>query len=832
MKYLLLALVGTLLTFSALAQSTKTYTSAQVYEQIQKLQVLGSVLYVAAHPDDENTRMISYLSNKEMYETTYLSLTRGDGGQNLIGPEIQELLGVIRTQELLAARRIDGGNQMFSRANDFGYSKNPTETLEMWNEDEVLSDVVWAIRKLQPDVIINRFSNDPNSRTHGHHTSSAMLSTRAFEMTNDPNVYPSQLEYVQPWKAKRLMWNTSWWFYGSREKFNEADKSKLVAVDVGVYYPIKGVSNSEIAALSRSQHQCQGMGSTGSRGRSMEYLEFLKGDQPQKDLFDGINTTWSRIPGGGAIGSALAAVESNFDFGNPSKSIKQLISIREMIQALPDSRWKKVKLEDIEDTITGSLGLFAELITSDYNSTASGTIKLRTEVINRSEIETSLKQISIPSMDIDTTLNQNLTWEAPFKWEKEITIPSDAPYTNSYWLDQQWELGMYTVEDQELRGLPETPKGNDATITMSIGGSDFTVTRPLVYKKTDRVKGEIYRPFEIIAPVSVDLENPVEIFVDNNPRSIRVAVQAGKANCSGSLKLAYPKGWSVSPEAIDFSLAAKGEKAFYEFQLTAPDGASTGLISPMATVDGQTYVKKEIIIAYDHIPTQTIYRHATAKVVKLDIKTAGRNIGYIMGSGDAIPASLEQIGYSVSLLDESILRSRDLGVYDAIIVGIRAYNTEQWLKYQQAKLMEYVKNGGTMIVQYNTSRGLVTPDLGPYPLKLSRDRVSVEEAPVKILAPDHAVLNTPNKITQADFDGWIQERGLYFANEWDEKYIPIISSHDPNEPDRDGGLLVAKYGDGHYVYSGYSWFRELPAGVPGAYRLFANLVSLGNVNRP
>jgi len=628
------------------------------------------------------------------------------------------------------------------------------------------------------------------------------------------------------------MWNTSWWFYGSRAKFAEADKSKLIAVDIGVFYPIKGKSNTEIAAESRSQHRCQGMGSTSSRGRSMEYLEFLEGEQPSKNLFDGINTTWSRVEGGKMIGKSLALVENTFDWSDPSKSIKPLLAIQNQIKALPDSRWRTLKLAEIEDVIMGSLGLFAEVITSDYHSTAGGSVNLKTEIINRSNIDVSLKQLTIPSMAVDTTMDMALTWESPFMWEKEISIPSTAPYTNSYWLDQTWELGMYTVEDQLKRGLPETPKGNDATITMNIEGSEITIKRPMVFKKTDRVKGETYRPFEVIAPVSVDLENPVEIFVDNQPRTIKVAVKAGKDNCSGSLKLAIPNDWSVSPDSIDFTIGAKGEKAFYEFQLTAPEGQSTGLISPIATIGDQSYVKEEIIIEYDHIPTQTIYRHSKSKIVKLDIKTAGHNIGYIMGSGDAIPASLEQIGYNVNLLDESAIQSRDLGIYDAIIVGIRAYNTETWLKYQQAKLMQYVENGGTMIVQYNTSRGLPVKELGPYPFKLSRDRVSVEDAPVKILAPNHEVLNHPNKITLADFDGWIQERGLYFPNEWDERYTPIISSHDPNEPDRDGGLLVANYGDGHYIYTGYSWFRELPAGVPGAYRLFANLVSLGSSDRP
>lgn len=831
MKYFTL-FFALFLSQTALTQPTKSYTSAQLFEMLQKAQVLGSVLYVAAHPDDENTRMISYLANKENYETTYLSLTRGDGGQNLIGSEIQELLGVIRTQELLAARRIDGGKQMFSRANDFGYSKNPTETLKVWNEDEVLADVVWAIRKIQPDVIINRFSNDPNSRTHGHHTSSAILSTRAFDLSNDPSQYPEQLQYVDTWQANRLMWNTSWWFYRSRENFAKVDKSKMVAVDVGVYYPLKGKSNTEIAAESRSQHQCQGMGSTSSRGQSIEYLEFLKGHQPTEDLFSGINTTWSRVPGGAMIGEKLSQIENNFNHVNPSASVPALAEVYAAIQQLPDGKWKSLKSKEVKDLLVGCMGLFAEAITTDYSTVAGGSVGLNIEMINRSEVPVELKGIEIPSIDFDTTLSSTLAWESPFKWSKNVHFDTESASTNAYWLNDQWELGMYTVEDQEKRGLPETPQMHEVHFELELEGRSFEITRPFVYKKTDRVVGEFYRPFEIIAPVSVELDNKVEIMVDESPRTISVSVKAGKDNCQGALSLDIPEGWEVSPQSIPFELSIKGEKAFYEFELIPPSGDSEGRIVPIAKVDGTDYSRSEVIIEYGHIPTQTIYRPASAKVVKLDLKKYGHNIGYIMGSGDAIPASLEQIGYNVRLLDESYIQSNDLSVYDAIIVGIRAYNTNDWMKYQQAKLLKYVEEGGTMIVQYNTSRGLVTSDLGPYPMKLSRDRVSVEEAPVKILAPDHAVMNEPNPITLADFDGWIQERGLYFPNEWDDRYTPILSSNDPGEPARDGGLLVAAYGQGHYVYSGYSWFRELPAGVPGAYKIFANLVSLGNDVRP
>jgi len=332
------------------AQAPVQPTSADLYEQIQKMQVLGSVLYVAAHPDDENTRMISYLANEKKVNTAYLSLTRGDGGQNLIGPEIRDLLGVIRTQELLKARSVDGGQQFFSRANDFGYSKNPEETLKIWDEEEVMADVVWAIRKFQPDVIINRFDHSGNRRTHGHHTSSAVLSHKAFDLVGNKEVYPEQLEHVNTWQPKRLFFNTSWWFFGSREKFAKADKSDMLSVDVGVYYPMKGKSNNEIAAESRSMHKCQGFGSTGKRGSEQEYLKLLKGEMPKdkSSIFEGINTTWTRVKGGESIGQVIGNVDAEFKHENPAASIPQLMAAYQMIQGLPDGYWKSVKLKDIK----------------------------------------------------------------------------------------------------------------------------------------------------------------------------------------------------------------------------------------------------------------------------------------------------------------------------------------------------------------------------------------------------------------------------------------------------------------------------------------------------
>lgn len=821
---------------SVQAQAPKKWTSADIHEAIKKLNFLGSALYVAAHPDDENTRLIAYLANEVKANTAYLSLTRGDGGQNLIGTEIQELLGVIRTQELLAARRIDGGNQLFTRANDFGYSKHPDETLKIWNEEEVLADVVWAIRKWQPDIIVNRFDHRSPGRTHGHHTSSAMLSFEAFDLTNKKDVYPDQLKYVDTWQPKRLFFNTSWWFYGSREKFAEADKSRMMSVDAGVYYPIKGKSNTEIAAESRSMHKCQGFGSSGTRGRQMEYMELLKGDMPKnkEDMFEGINTTWTRVKGGAPIGDLLKAVEENFKYDDPAASIPDLLKAYKMVKALPDGYWKRVKLAELKDVIIASTAMFAEVVANDNSATPGQEITLDLELINRSYVAVKLDKVTFLPEGIDSTFEKELVNNELFRLEKNITIPADQATTTPYWLDKKWELGMYTVEDQFLRGLPETPRSLKVRFDVLIAGEPMSIERDVVFKRTDPVAGEVYEPFEVIPPVFANITEKVFVFSDNEPKEVQVLLKSGQENVSGTLEMCFAEGWKPEPVKYDFDLKLKGEEELFTFKLFPPENQDENFIIPLVKIGEQTYDKEIVKIEYDHIPTQTVLRDASAKVVKVDLKREGNKVAYIMGAGDKIPESLEQIGYEVDILSDSEINTSNLANYDAVILGIRAYNTIDRIKFHQPKLLKYVEEGGTMIVQYNTTRRLKVPseEIGPYPMKLSRDRVSVEEAEVRILKPDHTVMNFPNKITEKDFENWIQERGLYFPNEWDEKFDAILSSNDPGEPARDGGLLVTQYGKGYYIYSGYSWFRELPAGVPGAYRLFANMISIGKYPRP
>ena len=821
---------------NGISQKPERWTSADIYHALKKANTLGSALYVAAHPDDENTRLISHLSNGMYMNTAYLSLTRGDGGQNLVGTEIRELLGLIRTQELLGARRIDGGSQMFTRANDFGYSKSSDETQKIWNKEQVVADMVWAIRKWRPDIIVNRFSHNSNRRTHGHHSSSAELSVEVFDMAADPTVFPEQLKYVDTWQPTRLFFNTSWWFYGGRDKFAEADKSNMVAVDAGMYYPLIGKSNNEIAAESRSMHKSQGFGSIGTRGGQMEYLDFIKGKKPSNntDLFDGINTAWARVKGGEQIGRILTKALQDFDYENPAKSVELLLKAYQEIQNIEDEYWKKIKSEEIKKIIAACMGLFVEAIADDYSATPGQEVELAIEAINRSAVDCRLISVEYLPMGQDTAINSPLTNNEALKYWKKITLPIDIATTNPYWLNKKWVLGMYNVENQLLRGLPETPRAFKAKFNFIIMGEPISFEKEVVHKYDDDVKGEVYQPFEITPPVSVSLLNDVFLFTKNEPQEIDILVKSGKENVEGNVTLCHPENWKIEPEKTDFNLKLKGEEQLFTFKLFPPENAEENFIVPLAMVSEKGYTDKMVTIDYGYIPTQTVFLDASAKVAKMDLKIAGNRIGYIMGAGDKIPESLRQIGYRVDVLEDHQINSSNLKNYDAVVIGVRAYNTVKRLKFHQPKLMDYVKNGGTMVVQYNTHRNLSVPmdEIGPYPLKISRDRVSVEDAEVRILAPDHQVLNWPNKITQKDFDNWVQERGLYFPNEWADEYTPILSANDPGEPARDGGLLVAEYGDGHFVYTGYSWFRNLPPGVTGAYRIFANLIGLGQRERP
>jgi len=825
-KFFLLKIVFLLITNSISAQKPQKLTSNQIYEKIQKINFLGTALYIAAHPDDENTRLIGYLANKVKARTGYLSLTRGDGGQNLIGSEIRELLGVIRTQELLAARNIDGGEQFFTRANDFGYSKHPDETLAIWNEKEVLSDVVWVIRNFKPDVIINRFNHRTPGTTHGHHTSSAMLSIAAFDQANDTSQFASQLKYTSLWQPKRLFFNTSSWFYRSQQDFEKATKGKLMAFDVGIYYPLKGLSNNELASMASSQHLCQGFGRITTRGSQNEYVEFLKGDKPkdENDIFSGINTTWNRLKDGGEIGAILYEIEEHFDFVNPSKYLPKLMEAYQLVQKLEDTHWRIIKEKELKEIIEACAGLYLEVSANSASGVPNTSVEINFEVLNRSRIAIELTSVTSTVdkkmflKDLDLEANKKVNF-------KETITLATTEFSDPYWLKKEASLGMYSVEDQLLIGNPETSRPVSINFNLTIEGIPITITKNVVRRYAERDIGEIYDPFEVLPKVTTKLKDKVLIFSNDMPQKVVVEVRAGANNVVGNIKLEVPEGWKVSKKGKTFRIKQKGDTYEVNFLVFPTVNQSEGKLKVIVTSNGKIYNKELVEINYNHIPKQSVLLTSEAKVVRLNIKTIGTKIGYIKGAGDAIPESLQQIGYTVNLINPIEINEKNLLSYDAIVLGIRAYNVVKDLKFKQKYLLAYVENGGNMIVQYNTNRRVDVA--APFELKLSRDRVTDEFAEVRVLEKEHSLLNFPNKITPEDFKGWVQERGLYFPGTWSNKYTPILSMNDKGETPKNGSLLIAKLGKGNYIYTGLSFFRELPAGVSGAYKLFANMLAVG-----
>ncbi|WP_461135608.1 PIG-L family deacetylase [Spirosoma lituiforme] len=833
-KSLLILLLGSLLTPAVFAQvpygPIKPAPPGEILSNLKKLNVLGSVLYIAAHPDDENTLLLSYLAKERLVRTGYLSLTRGDGGQNLIGPEQGENIGVIRTQELLAARRVDGPDQFFSRAYDFGFSKQTTEAVRTWGQDKVLADVVWMIRKYQPDVIITRFPPDARAG-HGHHSASGFLAEEAFKISSDPTKFPEQLAYVKPWQAKRIMWNM--FIPGaflSNKKPEEA--GNLIGIETGLFNSLLGRSYGEIASESRSQHKSQGFGVAPNRGAKIDYLLLKGGDPVQKDPMEGIDMTWKRVLNSDAVQAQVNQVISQFRPDQPAASVHALVNLYGAIGKLDTTNsYVKAKRQEVEMLIRQCLGLWFETNPADYAATPGETIKLTTNIVNRTDAPVTLVRVQY-STGKDSTLNLALKPNDLVLLPTSVLIPKTAKISQPYWLEKPIDKGLFQVDNQQLIGLPENPPALTASYTFDISGQRFTFSRPVVYKSTDPVDGEIYRPFIIQPAVTANLTERVYTFADNTPKMGEVVLKAGRANIAGTLRIEVPTGWRIEPASQPFELKNKGDEQRLSFRLIPGDKAQNGKLQAVMTTADGTFTTGLRVIAYKHIPTQTLFPQAEAKLVKLDVKVTAKNIGYIVGAGDEVPAALQQMGCRVTLLGPTELNG-NLSAYDAIVVGVRAYNTNSTLARYQPKLMEYVKNGGTMVVQYVTPNSSFLrneaplPQLGPYPFAVVNERVTEEDAPMTFINPKHPLLNYPNKITEADFGGWIQERGIYFARDWDKAYEPIFSSHDQNEAPKEGSLIYTKYGKGHFMYTGLVFFRELPAGVPGAYRLFANLISAG-----
>ncbi|MGN6183009.1 MAG: PIG-L family deacetylase [Thermoanaerobaculia bacterium] len=800
--------------------------AAQLQLALRKLNVAGSALYIAAHPDDENTALLAYFANDRLVRTAYLSCTRGDGGQNLIGDEKGPLLGLIRTQELLAARRIDGAEQMFTRALDFGYSKNPEETLATWGHDAVLADVVWAIRKFQPDVIVTRFPITGEGG-HGHHTASAMLAEEAFVAAADASKFPEQLKYVKPWQAKRIFWNR--FSFGRPIDPNDPSVAKSLRIDLGTYNALLGRAYTEVAAESRSQHKSQGFGSAERRGTLLNYFDLRAGDPATTDLFEGIDTNWSRYPNGDKLGAILKRAADTFDKDKPEASVPLLIqalNTLEQLRATPEwstinMPWIDGKRRDLMDAIRDCAGISIDVAAGDSLVTQGGELPVSVTVVNRSQYPFRLSMVASLYAQPSKAPGVALEYNKPVKTDLVLRYPENGARTQPYWLVDDPSKGLYKVDEQLLIGLPENPPQIPIFVTLDDTSMNTLIFEvPAVYRWTDPVEGEQVRSVDVVKPVSVKLGSNVYLFPEAKPRPVTVWMRSFGMT-EGKLTLSAPTGWKIEPATADVKFSGKGDEQQVTFNVTPPAGESIAALR--ADISGINTGITDI--DYPHIPAQRVFSPAIAKAVRADIKHRGTRVGYIMGSGDDVPDTLRQVGYDVTLLNDTDLDRADFAKYDAIVAGIRAYNTRKRLRLAHDKLMKYVENGGTYVVQYNTLDELAVAAPGPYPFKISRDRVTVEEAPITFVDANASVLTTPNKITSSDFNDWVQERGLYFTTDWDPRYTTILSSNDPGEPAKAGGELVAKHGKGTFVYTSYAWWRQLPAGVPGAIKAFVNLVS-------
>jgi LmbE family N-acetylglucosaminyl deacetylase len=806
-----------------------------ILQQLRGFQQLGSVLHIAAHPDDENTQLITYLARGRHVRTAYLSITRGDGGQNVLGPEFGDELGLIRTEELLSARRLDGGQQFFTRAIDFGFSKDYRETLRIWDEQAVLSDVVRVIRTFQPDVIITRFSPEA-SRTHGHHTASAVLSVEAFKLAGDPAAFPEQLKDLTPWQPKRLLMNSGGFGRGGPAGGTQgnapgggAENSTAVRMDISGTDPVLNESFADIAAQSRAMHKTQGFGNFGGGGRGgarVESFQLLAGEPAKNDIFDGVDTTWNRIHGGNEIGKLIDGIIAKFNPADPAASVPDLLELRSKVNAQPASRLVDEKRRQLDRILQACLGLTVETTVDHAEVVPGETIVLRHTATMRSDAPVHWLGVRYPNISKSTDESMELHSNQPA--ERKITqmIPTNTPLTQPYWLQEPPGIGLYHVSDASLIGRPENPPVFPIEQIFEVGEQKLVVADEPVEIIGESGKQKMRR-LEVVAPVALSFDCDVQNFIPAAARPVQVQVTAMRGNLSGKLKLDAPSDWKVSPESQTFELLKIGESAKLSFTVTPPAQATSTEIIAQAEINGATFDNRRVEIHYDHIPPLLLQPVARLKAVALDLAIRGHTVGYLPGAGDSVAECLAQMGYMVKQLAAADLTEDGLRGLDAVVIGIRAFNVRTDLAPHLPALFAYCESGGNVIVQYNRPDGIKADKLAPYDLRISSERVTDEQSPVTFLAPDHPALNTPNKITQADFDGWVQERGIYFPNQWDEHFTPLIACNDPGEAPLKGGILVAKHGRGYFVYTSLDWFRELPAGVPGAYRLFANLISLG-----
>ena len=811
------------------AESTPLSGSAELHELLDRLNTVGTVLMLGAHPDDENTAVMAYFARGLHLRTVYFSATRGEGGQNRIGTEQGPLMGVIRTHELLEARRIDGGEQDFATVVDFGYTKTPEEALSVWGEETLLRDMVRSIRMIRPDVIVARFPPRPGSGGHGHHTAVGWTGPVAFMAAADPQQFPEL--GLPAWQAERYYYNVP--TFSRRMEQQAAQQSGRLRVELGGYDPVLGKSYAEIAGESRSMHRSQAMGASQRKGSVPAFFQYVAGSEASDDLFDGIDTTWGRVAGAAKVAESLALARERYRPGQPGETLAHLLDAYRALKPLagPDVVHKRAELAR---AIELAAGIWVDASADRWDAVAGGAIDVTARVLWRAGpawkwTGTSLEGVASSALGGAVLLEPNQVAEQ----SATVTVSGDACYSQPHWLPAQ------RPPDAECADLGYAP--GPAPVLRAVfrfetpTGVAIEFEKPVTYRWVDPSLGERSRPLAVVPPVTVAFARENRIFTDSDTTEVAVRLASMQGPANASVALSAPDGWAVSPERKDVRFERRGQELTALFELTPPNAASGGELSAAVTVDGRTIRSGMRTIEYGHIPSTPVFPRAAMRVERIDVELLAREIGYVMGAGDKIPDALRELGASVTLLSAEDLAAGDLERFDAVVAGIRALNTRPDLLAARERVLEYVENGGTLVVQYNTASfrrggpgGGPSTTLGPYPMTASRLRVTDEHAEVGFPAgADHRLLSVPNRITEDDFEGWVQERGLYFMSDWDERYDAVLACSDEGESPLAGGMLYARYGKGAYVFTGYSWFRQLPAGVPGAFRIFANLISAG-----
>lgn len=808
---------------SILVSAKETTDSPQaILHALESFRQMGGVLYIAAHPDDENTELLTYLARGRKYRTAYLSLTRGDGGQNVLSPDLGEKLGVARTQELLAARRLDGAQQFFSRAIDFGFSKSYEETLNNWNKQEVLSDVVRIIRKFRPDVVVARFSPSPGG-THGHHTASTVLAVEAFKLAGDPKAFPEQK--LPAWQPQRLLWNIS------RYQADKAAGIDSFKIDVGGKDSVSNERFVEIAERSRAMHKTQGFDTFhfpgGKEDPRQESFHLLDGAPAKTDIMDGVDTSWKRVKGGEEIQKDVDDLIAHFNKNDLPANVPALLKLKKELAALPerDSIINEKQME-LDKILQACLGLQVKTSIAKSEVVPGEEMKLQHTVLSSSQIPISWVSMRLPNKK-EIAVNSILQADKAKTVDTSETLPSATPLTQPYWLQNEGTSGTYKVDNADLIGVAENSPAFPIDYIFEIDGSKLIVQdEPLQVSTTQSNETKVSR-LKVIPPVAMDFASELVLMAPNATRDVELEITSYRDNLDGKVSLEAPSKWKVTPSTQSFDLKRAGDRARVKFTLHAPEKLETAKLVAKASIHGAQYSNQRQEIKYKHLATELLHPQCAMKAVSLNVQTRGQRIGYLPGAGDSLPENIRELGYHVQLLDDATLSADQLKGIDAVVLGVRAFNVRENMAKAAPILFDWVKEGGTLIVQYNRPDGLKAPAIAPFELQISADRTTDEKAEMSFLAPENPALNSPNKLTKADFDGWVQERGLYFPNKWAEPFTPILACGDAGETPSKGVLLVAKFGKGHYVYTGLSLFRQLPAGVPGAYRLLANLLSLG-----